>query len=82
MFPFRSSEKLEPEFNVNAPVLRMPVLPLPVAPGARFAPLFTVTAPLIVPLPPRRVPPVTVPLLFTVTFPVPVPEPVVLFTNR
>ena len=70
-----------PQINVNAPILRMPVLPLPVGPGARVAPLFTVTAPLIVlaiavPLPPPRVPP------FTVTAPVPVPDkPPVLFTK-
>ena len=56
-------EKLEPEANVSAPVLRIAVLPLPVGPGARFAPLLaTFTVPLMVPLPPR-----VVPLLLTVT---------------
>ena len=45
-------------------------------PGARVAPLLTVTAPPMLPLPPR------VPPVLAVTVPEPVPEPVGLLTRR
>lgn len=62
--------------NVTVPVLKIAVL-LAVAPGARVAPEFTVTGPVIVPLPPR-----TVPELFTITLPLPLPEPLVLLMSN
>src|SRR5207248_2207856 len=70
--PLISMTKLEPEFNVTEPVVRIPGE----FPGERFPPELTITLPEIVPVPP------SVPVLFTVTLPVPVPEPEVLFTSR
>ena len=67
-------------FTETAP-LKIGVLPsviVPIVdgePGEIVPPLFTVTLPLIVPVP-ASVPPLTV------TAPVPVPEPLVLFTDN
>src|SRR5438270_8286781 len=67
--------RFEPLTSVRAPVCRIAVLLVPVAPGERFAPEeATLTVPLIVPLPPR-----VVPELFTVTA---LPEAVEPFTNN
>ena len=65
---------LPPSFQVWAPVVSLPGVETP-SPALTVPPLFTVTNPLIDPVPAR------VPELFTLTAPVPVAEPVAFWAR-